>query len=77
MCIGIIGEKIMARINPNKYEQSLTQKGCTEMNFTGRPMKGFVFIEPIGIDQDIDLEYWIKLCLEYNPLAKKSKNNNT
>lgn len=73
MFIGITKNNLMARINPDIYEQSLQKKGCKEMNFTGRPMKGFVFIEPEGIDLDEDLEYWIQLCLDFNPLAKSSK----
>jgi len=43
------------------------------MDFTGRPMKGYVFITPDGFDLDIDLEYWLQLCLDFNPLAKRSK----
>ena len=43
------------------------------MDFTKRPMKGYIFIEPEGIDYDIDLEFWIQQCLDYNPLAKASK----
>jgi hypothetical protein len=39
-------------------------------------MKGFVFVEPEGIDLDTDLEYWIELALEYNPKAKSSKKKN-
>jgi len=63
----------MARINPNIYANALSKKGCKEMDFTGRPMKGYVFIEPEGIDMDDDLEYWVQLCLDFNPLAKSSK----
>ena len=59
--------------NPDIYEESLKRKGCNEMNFTGRPMKGFVFISPEGTDMDEDLAYWIQLALDYNPLAKSSK----
>lgn len=73
MCVGVVKENLMARIDPEIYEEALTKKGCREMNFTGRPMKGFVFIEPEGIDLDEDLEYWVKLCVEYNPKAKSSK----
>ena len=73
MCVGVVKENLMARIDPDIYEAALTKNGCREMNFTGRPMKGFVFIEPEGIDLDEDLEYWVKLCLEYNPKAKSSK----
>lgn len=43
------------------------------MNFTGRPMKGYVFIGPEGTDMDDDLAYWIQLALDFNPLAKSSK----
>jgi len=73
MCIGIVKETLMARIDPEIYEESLKIEGCNEMNFTGRPMKGFVFIDPEAIDSDKDLEYWVQLCLDFNPKAKKSK----
>lgn len=75
MCIGVVKNNLMARIDPEIYEKSLRKKGCKEMNFTGRPTKGFVFVEPEGIDMDIDLEYWIQLCLDFNPKAKSSKKN--
>jgi hypothetical protein len=76
MCMGIIKNKLMARIDPEKYEDALTKKGCREMDFTHRPMKGFIFVEPEGIDLDKDLEYWIQMALEYNPkvpVKKKTK----
>ena len=73
MCLGIVKEDMMARIDPDVYEESLLKKGCKEMKFTGRPMKGFVFIEPHGIDSEEELLYWIRLALEFNPKAKSSK----
>lgn len=73
MCVGIVKNELMARIDPEIYVQALSKKGCKEMNFTGRPMKGFVFVEPEGIDLDKDLDYWIDLCLDFNPKAKSSK----
>jgi len=73
MCVGIVKENLMARIGPEVYEESLTKPGCREMNFTGKPMKGYVFIEPEGVDMDDDLAYWIQLALDYNPKAKSSK----
>lgn len=73
MCVGILKDDLMARINPELYEMALNKPGCTEMNFTGRPMKGFVFIDPEGTDEDQDLEYWVQMALDYNPLAKSSK----
>jgi TfoX/Sxy family transcriptional regulator of competence genes len=73
MCAGIVKNKLMARIDPDMYEEALARKGCSEMNFTGKPMKGFVFVDPEGMDTDTDLEYWIQLCLDFNPRAKSSK----
>lgn len=73
MCVGIIDNGLLARIAPEIYNESLDRKGCKEMKFTGRAMKGFVIIEPEGIDLDTDLEYWIQLCLDFNPKAKSSK----
>lgn len=73
MCCGIIDDQLMARIDPAVYEKSLKKKGCKAMDFTGRPMKGFVYVDPKGIDLDKDLEYWIGLALDYNPKAKSSK----
>ncbi|MEI7724722.1 MAG: TfoX/Sxy family protein [Bacteroidota bacterium] len=73
MCVGIVKEKMMARIDPGKTDEAFLKPGCHDMDFTHRPMKGFIFVEPEGIDKDEDLEYFISLALEYNPQAKSSK----
>lgn len=43
------------------------------MDFTGKVLKGFLLVDPISIDMQKDLEYWIQLCLDFNPKAKSSK----
>ena len=73
MCFGIVKDELMARIGPDRYEEALQKEGCKEMNFTGRAMKGYVFLEPSAVDMEDDLAYWIQLCLDFNPLAKASK----
>jgi len=73
MCIGVIKDNMMARVGPDAYDAALLREGCREMDFTKRPMKGFVFVKPEGWDMDADLEYWIDLCLAFNPFAKASK----
>ena len=73
MCVGIMKDEIMARIDPEIYEESLLKEGCKEMNFTGRPMKGFVFLTDEAIDLEKDLHYWLQLALDFNPKAKASK----
>lgn len=73
MCVGVNVDEIMARINPDKYQESLQKEGCREMNFTGRPKKGYVFLTDEAIDLDGNLHYWLQLALDFNPLAKASK----
>jgi hypothetical protein len=51
----------------------LGKPGCREMDFTGRPMKGFVFIGPEGTKTSKNLNCWINLALDFNKKAKSSK----
>lgn len=64
---------LMARIGEAKYKNEISKDACLPMDFTGRPMKGYIFVTPEGFDSDEDLSYWLKLCLEFNPEAKASK----
>lgn len=75
MCVGIVKEELMARVGPDNMDAALARNGCREMDFTGRPMKGYVFVSPEGVDKDEDLEYFLRAALEFNPLAKASKKN--
>ena len=73
MCVGVQKDTLMARIDPEIHSDALSRKGCREMIFTGRPMKGFVYVDPEGTEKDKDLEAWIQLALDFNPKAKASK----
>ncbi len=73
MCIGVMKEDVMARVGRDAAETARTRLGARPMDFTKRPMKDFVFVDPEGTDMEEDLEYWVELCLAYNPLAKVSK----
>lgn len=64
---------LMARIGESAYEKVKDKEVVLPMDFTGRPMRGYAFITPDGIDMDEDLEYWIQLALDFNPFAKASK----
>lgn len=73
MCIGIIKNDLMARVGSDSYEELRNLKGARPMDFTKRPMIGYLFVSPEGIDFDRDLEFWIDKALEFNPMAKSSK----
>jgi len=72
MCVGVEKDRLMARIGPDAYDDALTRKGCCPMDFTGRPMRGFVFVGLEGLESEKDLAFWLELALAYNPVAKKT-----
>ena len=73
MCVGVLKDELMVRLDPIVYDVALKRKGCHEMNFTGKPMKGFVFVSPKGTNNKKDLDYWVDLALDFNKKAKASK----
>ncbi len=73
MCVGVENERLMARIAQEIYDEALDRKGCGPMDFTGKPMRGFVFINAEGVATKRDLESWLDLALEFNPRAVSSK----
>jgi len=59
MCVGIIGSELMVRVGKDVYDQALTQPHAREMDFTGKALKGFVYVGEDGIMEDKDLKSWI------------------
>ena len=76
ICCGIHFDKkrqldlLMVRIGAQAAEELKNKKGCHPMDFTGRPMKGYVFIDPEGFDLEEDLLFWLNQCIAFNPMAK-------
>ncbi len=73
MCIGIIKDEMMCRIAPELHDTVVEKNGCRTMDFTKRPMKGYVMVDETGMRTQQEFDYWINLCLEFNEIAKSSK----
>lgn len=73
MCVGVHTDEIMCRIDPAIQEQALQHKGSRIMDFTGKPMKGFVFVKKEAIQSSEEFTYWIDLALDFNKRAKATK----
>ena len=65
MSVGIVLEKLMVRVGPESYDAVLRERHVRKMDFTGRPMKGFVYVAPSGYEADADLERWVGMGLRY------------
>ena len=62
MFIGITGDILMARVGPEYYQRALSRPHVRVMDFTGKPMKGYVFVDPPGFENDSDLSDWVQRC---------------
>ena len=65
MVCGVVNTDLMARVGSDKYDDALKQPHVREMDFTGRAMKGYVFISAPGTKSDPSLKYWIKAGIAY------------
>ena len=65
MCCGVVGEELMARVGPDQYEAALRQPHARKMDFTGKPLTGFVYVGCEGIVSDDDLESWVRRCEKF------------
>ena len=65
MCCGVIGDRLMLRVGPKGYETALSRPHARAMDFTERPMKGMVYVEPAGFASPRDLKTWIERAMEF------------
>jgi hypothetical protein len=65
MFAGVSGTSLMARVGKENYSASLNRKHVREMDFTGRPMQGYVFVDTQGIETDEQLGFWLQLCRDF------------
>lgn len=65
MCIGVNREDLMVRVGPDDYEAALEQPHARQMDFTGRPLRGFVFVDRKGVETKEDLDRWVERAVGF------------
>ncbi len=65
MAVGVIGEDLMVRLDPTDAQQALKEPHTRPMDFTSRPMKGMIFVEPPGTEADEDLAGWVEAGADF------------
>jgi TfoX/Sxy family transcriptional regulator of competence genes len=65
MACGVSPKGLMVRVGPEQYTETLLEPFSQEMNFTGRSMKGMVFVEEAGYTVDSELERWVQKGVEF------------
>ena len=73
MFCGIIKNDLVVRVGPGHYEEALKRPHARAMDFTGKPIKGFVYVSPKGCNTEKALRQWIGLGFEYATSLTKKK----
>ena len=71
MCCGVVDDRLMVRVGPDAYADALQRPHTREMDFTGKAMKGFVYVEAEGFADDSDLRNWVALCRAFTSLLPR------
>ena len=73
MCISVSGGELMLRLDPELTEQLAEENGTRPMIHGGKHMKGFIYISEERFRNQKDFDHWVKLALDFNPMAKAAK----
>ncbi len=65
LCCGVVGITLMVRIDRDSYEEALTEPHTRPMDFTGRPMRGLIYVDPEGVAEDPELRAWVERGVRY------------
>ncbi len=73
MCVGVEKDRMMVRLDPALYDELVEKDGCSPMDFTGKIMKGYVYVDETVLSSKKHLAFWVGLALDFNKIAKASK----
>jgi TfoX/Sxy family transcriptional regulator of competence genes len=65
MCVGVLGSELVVRLRPEDADSALSLRHVRPMDFTGRPMKGWLYVAPGAFATDGDLDGWVQLALAF------------
>jgi TfoX/Sxy family transcriptional regulator of competence genes len=65
MCCGLTADALMVRVGPDRFEEALAEPHARPMDFTGRPMKGMVYVDPAAYASDEGLAAWVKRGVDF------------
>jgi TfoX/Sxy family transcriptional regulator of competence genes len=73
MCISVGGHRLMCRIDPELHELAIKRPGVRTVRMNGRAYRGFVHVREEAVATTRALDYWVRMCLEFNKRAKSSR----
>ena len=78
MSVGVLDDDLVVRVSPDDGAKVLSNPHTRPMDFTGRPMKGFIYVSPDGTKTKAQLAKWVKMSVDYaDSLPDKKVNKKT
>jgi hypothetical protein len=65
LLVGVWKDSLIVRLGPDNYDDALLEPHVSEFNITGRAMKGWVLVEPEGVEEDNHLNRWIERAMNF------------
>ncbi|MEW2635304.1 TfoX/Sxy family protein [Streptomyces sp. NPDC048389] len=65
MTVGVVGDELIARVGPDRAQEALARPEARPMDFTGRPMRGWVTVSGPALAEDAVLRHWVTLSLAF------------
>ena len=65
MSVGIVTDDLVVRVGPEIHDNLVRQPHARPMDFTGKPMNGFLYVASQGLEADADLERWVGHGVSY------------
>ena len=65
MSCGVNADSLMVRVGPDQYAEALARPHAREMDFTGKPLRGFVYVDRPGFASDADLAQWVDMSMRF------------
>jgi TfoX-like protein len=65
MAVGVMNEDLIVRLDPDDAQKALAEEGIREFDFTGRPMKGWIFVAPERTAEEAGLSEWVDAGADY------------
>lgn len=65
MSVGVVREDLCVRVGPAANDEALARPHARPMDFTKRPMHGWIFVSPEGYAEDDDLSFWVSAGVSF------------
>jgi TfoX/Sxy family transcriptional regulator of competence genes len=77
LCVSVSNNRIMCRVDPDLHDKLIQEPGCTTVVMKGRDYKGYIWVDESVLTTKKQINYWVKLALDFNPKAKATVKETT